>query len=237
MKKYRLPTRGDCFELLKQHRVPEHIIKHSIIAAKLAVFLAKKLEEKGISVDVELVDRACLLHDVARPCDFRDSDCNSSKQVITEQSYGLLPENRAKWRQLKAKYQGFCHEDIAYELLAKKYPELALAVKRHRYRAILDEKDKPVTWEEKLVYYADKRIMHDRIVSLKERLEEAHKRNIHLHKRHAQSDVNTSKVDPLIFKLEEEIFSKIDLNPLEVTNEFIDSYLSDACPPWRDSQD
>jgi len=78
---------------------------------------------------------------------------------------------------------------------------------------ILDEKEKPTTWEEKLVYYADKRVMHDRIVPLKERLEEAHKRNVHLHGTQTQSDINASKVDPLIFKLEEEIFSKIDISP------------------------
>lgn len=217
MKKYKLPTRKQCLNLLKQYCVPEHIIKHSIIVAKLAVFLAEKLKEKGIFVDIELVDRACLLHDIARPCDFGDSDCNSSKQTVKEQ-------DKAKWQQLKIKYQGRCHEDIAYELLTKKYPELALAVKRHRYKAILNEKEKPTTWEEKLVYYADKRIMHDRIVPLKERLEEAHKRNIHLRERHTQGGINTSKVDPLIFKLEEEIFSKIDLNPLDVTDEYIDSH-------------
>ena len=220
MKKYKLPTRKQCLNLLRQYRVPEHIVKHSIIVAKLAVFLAEKLKEKGISVDVNLIDRACLLHDIARPCDFRNSDCNRSKQAVTEQ-------DKAKWQRLKAKYQGLCHEDIAYELLKKKYPELATTIKKHRYKAILDEKEKPTTWEEKLVYYADKRIMHDRIVSLKGRLEEAHKRNVHLHDRQAQSDISAGKVDPLIFKLEEEIFSKIDLNPLDVTNEFIDLYLSD----------
>lgn len=213
MKKCKLPTRKQCLDLLEQHCVPEHIVKHSIVAAKLAVFLAEKLKEKGISVDVELIDRACLLHDVARPCDFRGSDC--SQQAVTE--------DRAKWQQLKAKYPGLCHENIAYELLRKEYPELALAVKRHRYKAILDEKEKPTTWEEKLIYYADKRIMHDKIMPLKERLEEAHSRNIRLRDGQTQGDINTSKVDPLIFKLEEEIFSKIGLAPLDVTDEYIDS--------------
>ena len=220
MKKYKLPTRKQCFDIIKECGLPSHIVAHSLAVARLAVFLAEKLKEKGIFVDVELVDRACLLHDIARPCDFRESDCNRSNQAATEQ-------DKAKWRQLKMKYHGLCHEDIAYELLAKKYPELATTIKRHRYKAILDEKEKPITWEEKLVYYADKRIMHDKIVPLKERLEEAHKRNIHLHKKQAQSDIRTGKVDPLIFKLEEEIFSKIDLNPLDVTDEYIDLYLSD----------
>lgn len=224
MKNYKLPTRKQCLDLLKQYRVPEHIVSHSIIVAKLAVFLAEKLKEKGIPVDIELVDRACLLHDIARPCDFKGSGCNPSKQAVKEHDRATcLEHSRKKWQQLKAKYQGLCHEDIAYELLREKYPELALAVKRHRYKAILDEKEKPTTLEEKLVYYADKRIMHDKIVPLKERLEEAHQRNIHLRKRHTQSDINTSKVDSLIFKLEEEIFRKIDLNPLDITDEYIDS--------------
>ncbi len=214
MKKYNLPTRKECFEIIKRHHVPLHIVKHGLAAAKLAVFLAQRLKEKNIEVNVDLVDRACLLHDIARFCDFRESDYNGLKQTIVEQ-------DKAKWQQLKVKYQGLCHEDIAYELLRKKYPELALTIKKHRYMAILDEKEKPTTWEEKLVYYADKRVMHDKIVPLKERLEEAHKRNVHLHGTQTQSDIKTGEVDPLIFELEEEIFNKIELNPLEVTDELL----------------
>jgi len=213
MKNCKLPTRKECFEIIEKFCVPEHIAKHSLAVAKLAILLAERLKEKGISVDADLVERACLLHDIARPCDFRESDYDRLKGQISEQSYGLLTEEKAKWQQLKNKFKGLCHEEIACEILRSDYPELALVIKRHRYMAILDEKEKPRTWEEKIVYYADKRVMHDRIVSLKERLEESHKRNAHLHGTQAQSDINTSKVDPLIFKLEEEIFSKIDIAP------------------------
>lgn len=218
MKKYKLPSRKRCLEILRQLCVPQRIVKHSVVTAKLAVFLAEKLKEKGIVVDVKLVDLACLLHDIARTCDFRKSSYKRFHKNIAE-------KDKAKWRQLKEKYKGLCHEDIACELLRKKYPELALTIKKHRYMAILDENEKPQTWEEKLVYYADKRVMHDKIVSLKERLEEAHKRNVCLHRTRAQSKINTAKVDPLIFKLENEIFSKLDLHPLEVTDEFVNKHL------------
>ncbi len=90
--------------------------------------------------------------------------------------------------------------------------------------ALLDEKEKPDTWEEKLLYYADKRVMHDKIVPLKDRLAEGHKRNVFLHGSTAQSKINTAKVDPMIYEMEKEIFEKIGLDPDEVTNEFIDSY-------------
>ena len=90
--------------------------------------------------------------------------------------------------------------------------------------ALLDEKEKPDTWEEKLLYYADKRVMHDKIVPLKERLAEGHKRNAYQHGSAEQSKINTSKVDPLIYEMEKEIFEKIGLDPLEVTDEYIDSH-------------
>jgi uncharacterized protein len=216
MKKCKLPTREECFELIRRHAVPGHIVKHSVATAKLAVFLAERLKEKGIAVDVDLVERACLLHDVARMCDFKKPDSISLAEPIEQGS-------KAKWQQLRTDYEGLCHEDIAYELLRDEYPELAITIRKHRYLAILDEKDKPMTWEEKLVYYADKRVMHDRIVPLKERLEEAHKRYIRQHGTSAQRRITTAKADAQIFKLEEEIFDKIGLKPGQVTNKLIEA--------------
>jgi 5'-deoxynucleotidase YfbR-like HD superfamily hydrolase len=172
--------------MLKEHHVPSHIVAHSLAVAKLAVFLSERLKEKGLPVDVALVDSACLLHDIFRICELEKSEA---------------------------------HEDAAYNLLKKKYPVLALTVKKHRYSSLLDEKERPTTWEEKLVYYADKRVMHDRIVPLKQRLEEAHKRNAPRPK--AQGDINPAKIDRLIYKLEKEIFDKIDLDPLAVTADLV----------------
>lgn len=216
MKKYRLPTREECFDIAEKHHVPSHILEHSLAVAKLAVFLAERLKGKGIHVDIGLVDRACLLHDVLRVCDFKDSDYSRFKQKVTQQ-------DRAKWEQLKGEYKNLCHEDAAFVLLRDKYPELALAIKRHKYTALLDQNDKPSTWEEKLVYYADKRVMHDRIAPLKQRLDEAHERHARSHGRTARAKADTARIDRLIFQLEKEIFDKIGLNPTEVTDEFIGS--------------
>jgi hypothetical protein len=107
--------------------------------------------------------------------------------------------------------------------LKEKYPELALTIKKHRYMAMLDRKTRPTTWEEKIVYYADMRVMRDKIVPLKTRLTDGHRRNAHLHGSKSQSKINTARVDPLIYRLEEEIFEKVGLSPVEVTDEFIDS--------------
>jgi len=192
--------------------VPLHIRKHNLAVARLGVFLAKKLKEKGISVDVDLVDRACLLHDLLRICDPR---CLLPQaRVYPRESGGGGYDRSAEFRLLTRKS---CHEDAAYELLKDKYPALALAVKRHRYAALLDEKDKPVTWEQKLVYYADKRVMHHRIVPLKERLEEAHRRNAAEQNCKSQAKLDTEQIDAAIFELERQIFDKIGLEPDEIT--------------------
>jgi len=204
MKKYNLPTRDQALELLKEYRVPLHIRKHSLTVAELAVWLAKKLREKGISVDVDLVDRACLLHDIARVCDFVRLDHGKFEQTVTEQ-------DKIRWEEMKVRYQGVCHEDAAYDLLKERYPVLALTIKKHKYTAILDGEKKPKTWEEKLVYYADKRVMHDKVVSLEERLKEGHKRNAYLYQTEAQHKINISKIDSLIYKLEKEIFQTAGL--------------------------
>ncbi|MBN2593546.1 MAG: HD domain-containing protein [Sedimentisphaerales bacterium] len=217
MKDCSLPSNKECFAILAEYHVPPHIVSHSKAVTKLAVFLAQRLNENGEAVDVTLLERACLLHDLLRVHDFKESDYNKFEHNLPE-------EEKAKWQQLRAKYKSIDHENVAYDILKDKYPALALTIKRHRYMALLDEKEKPDSWEEKLLYYADKRVMHDKIVPLRERLVEGHKRNVFQHGSAAQSKINTAKVDPLIFQMEKEIFEKIGLDPLEVTEEFIDSY-------------
>ena len=217
MKDCSLPTRKECLALLAEYHIPPHIVSHSRAVAKLAVFLAHRLNEKGAAVDVTLLEGACLLHDLLRVHDFKEPDFNRFERTLPEQE-------KAKWQRLRAKYKASSHEDAACDILKEKYPALALTIKRHRYMALLDEEDRPDTWEEKLLYYADKRVMHETIVPLKERLAEGHKRNVFSHGSAAQSKINTTKVDPLIYEMEKRIFEKIGLDPPEVTHDFIDSY-------------
>ncbi len=217
MKKSRLPTLKECLDLLKEYRVPANIIRHSLAVTKLACFLAQALKRRSVSVDADLLERAALLHDVVRVCDFKELNYEMLGQVVTLQ-------DKAKWAELAARYKTLGHELAAYEILKDKYPAVALTVKKHRYLAMLDEEQRPRTWEEKLLFYADMRVMHDKIVPLTVRLADGHKRNVHFHGTKAQSRINTAKVDPLIYQLEKEIFEKLDFQPDDVTDEFIDSY-------------
>ncbi|MBI1935389.1 HD domain-containing protein [Candidatus Woesearchaeota archaeon] len=51
------------------------------------------------------------------------------------------------------------------------YPEVASLVKRHGLYHLDKDEFVPKTWEEKIVFYADKRIRHDKAVSVDERFE------------------------------------------------------------------
>ncbi len=227
MKDYKLPSREECFKFLKEYRVPSHIVRHSLTAAKLAVFLGERLREKGTAIDVELVERACLLHDIARVCDFpvaakrsedgKELEWSKFEQEVTE-------EDKACWNQLRAKYKGLRHEEAACDILNNRYPVLAKTIKRHWYMGMLDEQTRLQTWEEKLVFYADMRVLDDRIVPLKDRLREGHKRNVHLHGTEEQSKIDTAKVDPLVYELEREIFAMVGLEPEGITETFIESF-------------
>ena len=54
---------------LLRERIPkeqEIIIKHSLQVTNVALYLGKKLIEKGEKIDMDVVERACLLHDIAK---------------------------------------------------------------------------------------------------------------------------------------------------------------------------
>jgi len=207
-----LPDKQDCLKLIEQYCVPVHIQKHCFAVAGVAVFLAKKLKQKGIDVNIELVQAAGMLHDIVRICDFEQLDYSQFEQVVTE-------EDKAKLEQIRAKYKGYLHEDAAYEVFKDQYPQLALTIKRHRYTAIADNEHRPTSWEEKLLFYADMRVMHDKVVPLQDRLKDGHLRNAFLRQKRekfAGRCLDTEKIDLLIAKLEQEIAVAAELSLQEL---------------------
>ena len=60
----KIPTREECEKLWDENNVPENVRKHMIMVNKAAMFLGKKLKEAGEEIDLELLDKASLLHDL-----------------------------------------------------------------------------------------------------------------------------------------------------------------------------
>ncbi len=146
-------------------------MRHSLKVNQLAMFLGKKLKDKGEDVNLELLEVSSLLHDVGKLLgDKIGSHITAGCKILNER--GL--------------------------------PDIANIIKKHPIYAILNEDTTPKTWEEKLVFYADRRVMEDKIVSLDERTNDHAKRKPKIKK-------ILPKVLPKIKKLEDEIFNIIGI--------------------------
>jgi putative nucleotidyltransferase with HDIG domain len=109
------------------------------------------------------------------------------------------------------KLPGEKHPDTAVRILTDEgFTEIALLVKTHPLHVILDNRIKPKTLEEKVLYLSDKMVKYD-VIGVDARFKLWN--NEHLGKV-AQGELNASY--PLVKKLESELFelAKIDLHDI-----------------------
>lgn len=153
---------------------------------------------------MELLENAAYLHDIVRICDFTVWNPENMADEHPVQS-------KMKWEEIRTKYKGRKHEEAAYEILSDMGEgRLATLIKSHRFSNILEDGLK--TWEEKILYYADKRVEGDEIVTLEKRLEEGKKRNAVTTEQKLASDMAM----PKILKLEEEICEVANISPRDI---------------------
>jgi len=171
MKQERIPSRRECLRLLEENGVYPNIIEHSKAVAEIALEYGRKIKHNGGHVNLRLLEAASLLHDIC------------------------------KFKGIKGNLEEISHGKAGADLLRMKgLDEIAGIVECHVMNAIL-KPGRLNTWEKKLVYYADKRVNHDRRVSFDERL-------AYLMNRYPKGAGEFRKEEPLIRKLEKEIFEK-----------------------------
>lgn len=96
------------------------------------------------------------------------------------------------------------HVIEGYELAkALGFPEVALIIKKHGLYRLDDGDFVPKTWEGKIVFYADKRVKNDKIVSVDERFE-------YIRQRYKKDDVE--KEIKFTKKIEKELLGDEDIN-------------------------
>jgi putative nucleotidyltransferase with HDIG domain len=61
-----IPSRADCLRLMRERRVLDHIIEHSLRVAEVATLLGRRLVLAGERLDLPLIEAASLLHDIAK---------------------------------------------------------------------------------------------------------------------------------------------------------------------------
>lgn len=171
-----VPDRERCLELLRQYRVPEHVISHSLQVCRVSLFLGGELNRAGEKLDLSVVEAAALLHDITK---------------------------------IRGLEEGSNHAKTAGELLRSLgYERVAQVVARHVVvpkEMMMDQRIK----EDELVNYADKRVLHDRIVTLEERFRD-------LQERYGGNPYSTRLIRESLSRakaIESRIFDRIDLRP------------------------
>lgn len=131
-----IPTVEQCFRLMDQYDMLDHIKAHSLMVTKAAKLIARCLKDKGRRLSVRVVLAGALMHDIGKTRSFE-----------TEEDHAELGERICLENQL--------HEIapiVAEHVTLKHYPVLGICT------------------EKEVVYYADKRVNHDKFVGLEERL-------------------------------------------------------------------
>jgi putative nucleotidyltransferase with HDIG domain len=99
------------------------------------------------------------------------------------------------------------HVDAGAKILQKgNLEKIAEIIKKHSINSIIEKEKIPQTWEEKLIYYTDRRVKEDNLVSIDERLKD-------MKKRYPKIKSMIEKVKPKIKELEDEIFGIIRIDP------------------------
>ena len=135
MSESELPTRAEVLGILAKTGCSKRVIAHCKTVSKFAVRVARAFKEKGVGVNIQLVETGGLLHDIGR-----------SKTHTVD--------------------HGFIGGEIAYSLGLPQ--SVVKVIERHVGGGIPKEEAKqlgwparsylPLTWEEKIVCYADKRV-------------------------------------------------------------------------------
>jgi putative nucleotidyltransferase with HDIG domain len=131
-----IPAKSECYRLMSQMGMLEHIARHSLQVCEVAMALADALPEGPRPRDRKLIQAAALLHDITKTRSFQSG------------------ENHA--------------ESGGRHLREIGFPGVGEIVRQH-VRLDAYRWEGPVT-ETEIVNYADKRVLHDRIVGLQERM-------------------------------------------------------------------
>ncbi len=146
----RLPSRERALHFLRQSGCSRSVIKHCVTVTELAIEIAEACHERGLDVDVELVEIGALLHDIGR------SKTHSVHHAIAGANI--------------AKSLGVPEPVLA---IIKRHVGGGITAKEARKLAWPKDVYAPQTLEEKIVSYADKLIEGSRRMPIEKTTEKS----------------------------------------------------------------
>jgi len=131
-----IPSKKECYQLICEMEMLDHIADHSIQVCRVALFLAEQMKAMNIYLNYDLIQASALLHDITKTRSFKTGEHHAltGAQLLT--SLG--------------------------------YPEVGDVIGQHVWVNDYPDSDPPNPAE--IVNYADKRVLHDKVASLHDRM-------------------------------------------------------------------
>lgn len=190
-----IPSRAQCEQLWEDYHTPAHIRRHCALVGAVARVLAEELVAAGQELNVQLCEAAGMLHDLVRITEWKEL---SFEFFDAEPS----PEDIAVWEQQRARWSpDVPHAEVNAEILRDAYPEVATIVAKHSVNSV----GQLHTWEEKVVHYADRRVMHDQFASVEKRFAD-------FAERYPSMDPDGHFLE-LTLELEKQLFELLSMSP------------------------
>jgi uncharacterized protein len=173
-----IPTVEQCYRLMCDMKMMDHIVVHSMQVCRVATFLTDHLNAQQNRLNYQLIQAAALLHDITKTRSFK-----------TEENHALTG---------------------GQYVVKAGYPEVGELVRQH---VRLDVYPNPVVLgEAEIISYADKRVLHDKVVSLD-------KRKSYILEKYGKLPEHKKKIRWLWRKtidLEDKIFYNLSLSPEDI---------------------
>ena len=144
----RLPSREQAIELLQKNGCPQKVINHCEIVATIALDIAQKLQNKGLKIDLTLVETGALLHDIGR-------------SKTHDVDHGLVGSQIAQSAGIPQSVVNIIKRHVGGGITAKEAQEFGWP----------EDTYTPLTLEEKIVCYADKLIEKSKRVPIEVEIE------------------------------------------------------------------
>jgi uncharacterized protein len=84
-----IPTREECFVLIRQYGMLPHIVRHSELVTQVALLIARKLDDCGCHLDLALVEAGALLHDITKTVSFetKENHAETGGELVASLGY------------------------------------------------------------------------------------------------------------------------------------------------------
>ncbi|MBN2306787.1 tRNA (adenosine(37)-N6)-threonylcarbamoyltransferase complex ATPase subunit type 1 TsaE [Candidatus Peregrinibacteria bacterium] len=192
----------------KDWATPMHVRAHCKKVTDVCLQIGRAYADRNILINLDILNTAGLLHDMARICDFTELRRDAFHETITEEKW-------TRWKNLQARFKGVHHADIASDALADEgYEKTAELIRLHNSLSILEEPEPLKQLEAAILFYADKRVKHDETVSLAERFRDGKER--HGKFDNLKTRTMFDEVETRTYELEKRLFEPINLQPSDI---------------------